>query len=151
MQLPILVTVLLVLTAAGYYWGRQRSLAIGNGSARHLHWAGWADYLAARGLPRPRSAGTRPRRSGTGGRNSRANARVASLAKRILAGGGAAGRKGEILRTRGEALARLGRCDEALSALEAAVAAGGSGLTPLAAADRVEACRAAQAAPEAPK
>jgi DNA-binding transcriptional LysR family regulator len=27
-------------------------------SARHLHWAGWPDYLSARGLPRPRGAGT---------------------------------------------------------------------------------------------
>lgn len=27
-------------------------------SARHLRWAGWADYLSARGLPRPRGAGT---------------------------------------------------------------------------------------------
>lgn len=37
MQLPILVTILLILTAASYYLGRRRSLATANGSTRHLH------------------------------------------------------------------------------------------------------------------
>lgn len=76
------------------------------------------------------------------------HAQVARVAQSILAGGGAKGRRGEILRVRGEALARLGRCDEALGVLEQAIAAGGSGLTPLSAADRVEACRDAAGAPQ---